>query len=194
MSDIDLDIMGVSVSLLIHCAGTSGLVPDIIEERKNDAQQNNRVLGEADVAEAEAYQVMDRATMMRTLEVNAFGTFNVLSRFVPCLLEGEGAKMVVLSSRMGSVGGKEKGGGYAYRASKAALNVVVRSFSVDVPGVQFLLLHPGRVETGLVERKEEGAISVEESVRDCVEVIERLGWEGSKSATFVDRFRVEIPW
>ena len=194
MSDIALEMMGLSILLLIHCAGIRGLVPEFLQEQKDDAKQKNRVLGEADVAEAETYQVMDRATMMRTLEVNAFGTFNVLSNFVPCLLGRKGAKVVVLSSRMGSVGGNRKGGGYAYRASKAALNAVVKSFSVDVPGVQFLLLHPGRVETGLVEWKEEGAISVEESVRDCAEVIERLGWEGSKSAMFLDRFGEEILW
>jgi NAD(P)-dependent dehydrogenase (short-subunit alcohol dehydrogenase family) len=194
ISDIALETMGVPISLLIHCAGTRGLVPETLQERKDNARENGRVLGEADVAEAETYQVMDQATMMRALEVNAFGTFNVLSSFVPYLLEGKGAKVVVLSSRMGSVGGNEKGGGYAYRASKAALNAVVKSFSVDVPGVQFLLLHPGRVETGLVEWKEEGAISVEESVSDCMEVIERWGREGSKSGMFVDRFGVEIPW
>lgn len=92
---------------------------------------------------------------------------------------------------MGSIVSNTSGGGYAYRASKAVLNAIVRSFSIDEPGVKFLLLHPGRVETGLVGWKEEGAVGVEESLRDCLGVIEGEGWG---SGGLVDRFGEEIPW
>lgn len=93
---------------------------------------------------------------------------------------------------MGSVGANSAGGGYAYRASKAALNAVVRSFAIDVPEVAVLLLHPGRVETGLVGWREEGAISAEESLGDCLKIIEGLEREGS--GRLVDRFGEVIPW
>lgn len=56
----------------------------------------------------------------------------------------------------------------------------------------FLLLHPGRVETGLVGWKEEGAISVEESLADCIRVIDQEG--RLESGAFVDRFGVQIEW
>lgn len=95
-----------------------------------------------------------------------------------CVLNGEG--VLICSCR------------YAYRASKAALNAIIKSFAIDVPEVTFLLLHPGRVETGLVEWKEEGAVSAEESVRDCMLVID--GLESDESGTFTDRFGVIIPW
>lgn len=130
--------------------------------------------------------------MLRTFSINTLGTFNTISSFLPSLLRASDPKVIILSSRMGSVASNVSGGGYAYRASKAALNAVVKSFSIDVPGVTFLLLHPGRVETGLVEWKEEGAISVEESVRDCEKVIK--GLQRGASGRFVDRFGVEIPW
>lgn len=65
---------------------------------------------------------------------------------------------------------------------------------IDVPQVQFLLLHPGRVETGLVAWKEEGAVSVEESVRDCLRVLERMREEEWASGRLVDRFGEEIGW
>jgi NAD(P)-dependent dehydrogenase (short-subunit alcohol dehydrogenase family) len=173
------------ITLLLHCAGIRGLNNDVIAQQVTNG-------GKGDVAAAETYSVMNHETMMRTFEINTFGTFNVISAFLPNLIVARDAKVVVLSSRMGSVASNTTGGGYAYRASKAALNAVVKSFSVDEPRVTFLLLHPGRVETGLVGWKEEGAISVEESLVDCLEVIDGAGIE--TSGRLVDRFGVEIPW
>ncbi|KAH7405927.1 hypothetical protein DE146DRAFT_427934 [Phaeosphaeria sp. MPI-PUGE-AT-0046c] len=173
------------INLLIHSAGIRGLNPQVLA-----AQQAANQPG--DVAAAETYSAMDSTTMLRTFSINTLGTFNAITSFLPSLLLASDPKAIILSSRMGSVTSNVSGGGYAYRASKAALNAVVRSFSLDVPDVAFLLLHPGRVETGLVGWKEEGAMGVEESVRDCVKVIEGLGTEGSGG--FVDRFGMEIPW
>ena len=173
------------IDLVIHCAGVRGLVKDVISQQQEKGERG-------DVAAAETLQVMDRDTMVRTLEINTFGTFNLISAFLPDLQMQPNSKVIILSSRMGSVSSNVSGGGYAYRASKAALNAVVKSFSIDVPDVTFLLLHPGRVETGLVEWKEEGAISVEESLGDCLKVIEEL--KGQDSGKLVDRFGVEIPW
>jgi glycerol-3-phosphate O-acyltransferase len=70
--------------------------------------------------------------------------------------------------------------------------MVVRSFAVDVPGVVWVLCHPGRVETGLVKGREEGAISAEESVEGMVKLIER--WGERDSGGYYDRFGEVIPW
>ncbi|CAE7205668.1 FabG [Pyrenophora teres f. teres] len=197
------------IKLVIHCAGIRGLVPSVVAEEKETGQN---------VAATESMQAMDHNNMMRTFEVNTWGTFNMIRSFLPNLLMSykrvvdtelpayllgtsssiSMPKVIVLSSRMGSITANKAGGGYAYRASKAALNAVVKSFVLDVPQVQFLMLHPGRVETRLVEWKEEGAVSVEESVRDCLEVLGRLDeWtdeSGRKvSGKLVDRFGVDIP-
>jgi NAD(P)-dependent dehydrogenase (short-subunit alcohol dehydrogenase family) len=168
------------IDLLIHCAGIRGLVPQVVREKRGD------------VAAAETLEVMDYETMTKTFEVNTWGTFNTISSFLPNLRLSSNPKVIILSSRMGSVSANSAGGGYAYRASKAALNAVVKSFVIDVPEVFFLLLHPGRVETRLVEWKEEGAISPEESLRDCLGVMEGLKREDS--GRLVDRFGVDIPW
>jgi NAD(P)-dependent dehydrogenase (short-subunit alcohol dehydrogenase family) len=88
--------------------------------------------------------------------------------------------------------GAAAGGAYAYRASKAACNAMVRSFAVDVPEVVFVLCHPGRVRTGLVGWVEEGAGSAEESVRGLVPLIE--GWGKEDSGRFYDRFGEVISW
>ena len=135
---------------------------------------------------------MDHSTFTKTFEVNTWGTLNTVTSFLFNLKSAENARVVILSSRMGSVGANTAGGGYAYRASKAALNAVVKSLVIDVPEVMFLLLHPGRVETGLVDWKEEGAISVQESLSDCLDVMGKIKKEDS--GKLVDRFGEVIPW
>lgn len=172
------------ISLVIHCAGTRGLVPHV------------PIGGPADVASAETLEAMDAATLLRTYEVNVVGTFNALTAVLPNLRLARRPTVAVLSSRMGSVAGNVVGGGYAYRASKAALNAVVRSMSVDVPEVFFAMVHPGRVETGLVCVKEDGAISPEESLGDLLPLFERFGDDhgGFGSGCYVDRFGQSIQW
>jgi NAD(P)-dependent dehydrogenase (short-subunit alcohol dehydrogenase family) len=177
---IQTSLHNTPVDLIIHCAGIRGLVPRLVHEKHGD------------VAAAETLGVMDHSTFTKTFEVNTWGTLNTISSFLPNLRSAENARVVILSSRMGSVGANKAGGGYAYRASKAALNAVVKSLVMDVPEVTFLLLHPGRVETGLVDWKEEGAISVQESLSDCLDVMGKLKKEDS--GKLVDRFGEVISW
>lgn len=186
LSSIANTLKDTPIHLILHSAGIRGLVPEVVQAKRGD------------VAAAETIDVMDHQTMMRTMEINTWGTFNTIKSFLPNLRKaatssaGAGAKVIIMSSRMGSLAANTAGGGYAYRASKAGLNAIVKSFSIDVPEVVFLLLHPGRVETGLVEWKEEGAMSVDESLRDCLAVIGGLKKE--ESGRFLDRFGEEIKW
>jgi NAD(P)-dependent dehydrogenase (short-subunit alcohol dehydrogenase family) len=183
----------IFVNVIIHCAGIRGLVQEVARRTK-------------DVAAAETYEAMDQATMMRTLETNTWGTFNVIKSFLPNMAtrsrsDDKGTyvqavkhvpKVIIMSSRMGSISSNTSGGGYAYRASKAGLNAMVKSFAIDVKDVVFLTLHPGRVATGLVAWKEEGAFSISEVLPECLQVIEKMdrNWSG----LFVDRWGKEIGW
>ena len=168
------------LDLVIHCAGVRGLEPLVSVERSED------------VAQAEGVDVVTAETMMDTFQINTVGTFLLLRALLPKLRHGDGAKVVVMGSRMGSMGSNTAGRGYAYRASKAGINAVVKSFSIDVPEIVFAVVHPGRVESGLVAVKEDGAISAEESVRDMLGLIGKLGKEDS--GRFFDRFGREVPW
>ncbi|GAB7358463.1 hypothetical protein MBLNU230_g2527t1 [Neophaeotheca triangularis] len=178
-------IRGEAIDLLVHSAGIRGLVPTA-EDRHPD-----------DVAACETMDVMDPETMHRTFQINATGTFMLLRAVTPNLQKAQSAKVVVMSSRMGSLGNNEAGiraagSAYAYRASKAALNAIVRSFAVDVQDVTYVLCHPGRVESKLVRCFEEGAISAEESVSGLLPLIDR--WDNSDSGKFYDRFGDAIQW
>lgn len=168
------------LDLVIHSAGIRGLVPDV-EDRHPD-----------NVAACESLEVMTPETIHRTLNINAVGAFALIQALVPNLRKAHDAKVVVMSSRMGSISQNTSGSAYAYRASKAALNAIVKSFSIDIPEVTFVLCHPGRVETKLVRCKEEGAISPEESLEGILPMIDR--WGKSDSGKFYDRFGEPIRW
>ncbi|KAF2665234.1 NAD(P)-binding protein [Microthyrium microscopicum] len=188
LASFSSEIVGVPVLFLIHCAGIRGLVQEIVRSNSGD------------VAAAEMLEVMDAATMMKTFQINCLGTFNIIRTLIPNLLNYNSdraanappPRCIIMGSRMGSVGANVAGGGYAYRASKAALNAVIKSFSLDVTEVIFTIIHPGRVETGLVAWKEDGAISTEESVRDCVKLFDAFG--PAYSGKFLDRFGEPIVW
>lgn len=173
------------IDLLIHSAGIRGLVPALEAQHAND------------VGACETLAAMDLATLTRTFQVNTVAAFSLLRALLPNLQMAPRPKVVVMASRMGSLANNSPpnaaaGSAYAYRASKAALNMIVRSFAVDVPGVVWVLCHPGRVETKLVRGREEGAIEADESVRGILPLIER--WGEGDSGNYYDRFGAVIPW
>ncbi|KAK0268725.1 hypothetical protein LTR35_015297 [Friedmanniomyces endolithicus] len=178
IADLAHTLASQPIDLLIHSAGIRGLVPAL------------ETTHHGDVAACETLEAMDLATLTNTFAVNAAGTFLLFRALLPNLRLAKEPKVVVMSSRMGSLsnnfaGNRAAGSAYAYRASKAALNALVRSFVVDVPEVVWVLCHPGRVETGLVKWREEGAIGAEESVGGLVGRIE--GWGVEDSGGFYDR-------
>lgn len=73
--------------------------------------------------------------------------------FLPMLAPGRRAVFCALSARVGSIGDNRLGGWHAYRASKAALNMLIKTFSIELarrhPGAVCIGLHPGTVETEL---------------------------------------------
>lgn len=175
------------IDLILHCAGIRGLVPE---------EEAAQTPGDKIISACESLEIMNLSTLTRTFSINAAGTFLLLRALLPHVQRAKG-KVIVMSSRMGSIGNNQMpysaaGASYAYRASKAAQNMLVRSLAVDVPDVTFVLCHPGRVETKLVKWKEEGAISAEESVRGLVPLIEKWGKEDS--GKFYDRFGEPIQW
>ena len=85
--------------------------------------------------------------------INATGPALVAKHFLPLLPDGERGGFAALSARVGSVSDNRLGGWYSYRASKAALNMIIRTLSVELarkkPDAFCVALHPGTVETNL---------------------------------------------
>lgn len=92
-------------------------------------------------------------SMAAQLALNAIGPALVLKYVSPLLRKDSRAMMAFLSARVGSIGDNRLGGWISYRASKAALNQIVRTAAVELartrPNAVVAALHPGRVVTSL---------------------------------------------
>lgn len=106
---------------------------------------------------------------------NVLAPMRMAERFVKHLEHGERKLIVNISSILGSVGDNTGGGMYAYRSSKAALNAVVKSLSVDLGprGICAVAFHPGWVRTDM--GGPDAAIAPTESVKGMRAVIDKLG-------------------
>ena len=99
---------------------------------------------------------------------------------------------LVRTSRMGSIGDNSSGGYYAYRMSKAALNMANRSMAHELAAkrITCTVFHPGWVRTDMGGRH--ARLPVEESVRALLELIDKLSLEDS--GQFFDYTGAVIPW
>ncbi len=98
-----------------------------------------------------SFSAIESEALQAVFQVNTLGPALVLRHFLP-LLEPRGA-MAMLSAKVGSIGDNRLGGWYAYRASKAALNMLIKTAAIELartrPQSRLLSLHPGTVVSGL---------------------------------------------
>ena len=91
--------------------------------------------------------------MATSFAVNTIGPALALAHFAPQLAQGERSVVAVLSAKVGSIGDNRLGGWYSYRASKAALNMVVKTAAIELarthPQAVVAALHPGTVDSAL---------------------------------------------
>lgn len=88
--------------------------------------------------------------------INTIGPALIAKHMLPLLARDRRAVFAVLSAKVGSIGDNRSGGWHSYRASKAALNMLVRNFGLELavrnPRAMAVALHPGTVDTGLSKR------------------------------------------
>lgn len=105
------------------------------------------------IAPEKALKSLDPAAMAAVFAVNAIGPALVAKHFVPLLPRSGRCVFAALSARVGSIGDNRLGGWYSYRASKAALNQILRTLAIEVrrtrPEAVVVGLHPGTVTTAL---------------------------------------------
>ena len=98
-------------------------------------------------------RALDAGRLARSFAVNTIGPALVAKHALPLLPRDGRSVFAVISARVGSIGDNRLGGWYAYRASKAALNQIVRTLAVETkrtrPGTIIVALHPGTVATDL---------------------------------------------
>lgn len=96
---------------------------------------------------------LDPSQLARLFAVNTIGPSLVAKHFLPLLPRHGLAVFAILSARVGSIGDNRLGGWHSYRASKAALNMLIRTMSIELkrtrPDAVLVGLHPGTVDTKL---------------------------------------------
>jgi NAD(P)-dependent dehydrogenase (short-subunit alcohol dehydrogenase family) len=97
-----------------------------------------------------ALEAPDPAEFDRVMHTNVLAPMHLIAVLAP-LLAGRGSRLAVLSSRMGSIGLMGSTSGWIYRASKAAVNAVLRAASLELGprGVVCMAFHPGWVRTDM---------------------------------------------
>lgn len=100
-----------------------------------------------------ALRDLDPAWLAQVYAVNAIGPALVAKHFLPLMPRGERTVFAALSARVGSISDNQLGGWYGYRASKAALNMLVRNLAIEErrrnSRAIMVALHPGTVDTAL---------------------------------------------
>ena len=135
--------------------------------------------------------------MQATFQANTFGPALVLRHFV-ALLDSERAVMVMLSAKVGSISDNRLGGWYSYRASKAALNMIVKTAAIEVARSRknsvLVALHPGTVSSRLSQpfRGETVGRPARDAAAEMLHVIDTL--TPADSGSFRSYNGAELPW
>lgn len=139
--------------------------------------------------------------MQETMMTNVYAPLFLSRAFLPLLKMNPGSLIVNMSSVLGSIEGNKKvmesggsgGGQYPYRASKAALNMVTRSLSVDLApfNIGVLSLHPGWVKTDM--GGPHAPLTVEKSVQSIIQVVENFQLD-LHNGQFLDYLGQKVPW
>ncbi|SFW54018.1 NAD(P)-dependent dehydrogenase, short-chain alcohol dehydrogenase family [Pseudomonas sp. NFACC19-2] len=148
------------------------------------------------IAPEKSLAAIEADALQAIFQVNALGPALVLRHFLP-LLDKQGA-MAMLSAKVGSIGDNRLGGWYAYRASKAALNMLIKTAAIELarskPKARLLSLHPGTVISPLSQpfRGASAARPAEQAAAEMLQVIDGLGPEHSGSFHAYDG--QPLPW
>ena len=146
-----------------------------------------------------SWQELDAAKLGRAFALNAIGPALLMKHVLPRLSPTGKAVFATLSARVGSIGDNRLGGWYAYRASKAALNQLVRTAAIELsrrrPEALAVALHPGTVATPLSAPFAKSGLEVHDpaaAARHLLAVIDGLGVESSGG--FFDWRGHAVPW
>ncbi len=135
---------------------------------------------------------LDYPAWLKVLDVNALGPMRVVEALLDNVAQSERRLVVTITSAMGSIADNRSGGSYAYRSSKAAVNMVMKSLALDLAprGISCVVMHPGWVRTDMGGAG--GKLSPPESVAAVRKVIAGLGPQDS--GTFLNYDGQPYPW
>lgn len=129
------------------------------------------LINNAGILEVDSLTQLDFESIHRQFEINALSPLRLTKALLPHLKKG--SKVVLMTSRMGSIEDNTSGGYYGYRMSKVALSMAGKSLSIDLKskGIAVAILHPGLVQTRMTDFS---GITTEKSVKGLLARIDQL--------------------
>jgi NAD(P)-dependent dehydrogenase (short-subunit alcohol dehydrogenase family) len=186
-SSTALDALGVHVEAGVDVSDAASIA-DLAKRLKG--AEIDLLVNNAGILSGESLDRMDFDSVARQFEVNALGPLRVTHALLQLLRKG--GKVVIITSRMGSIADNGSGGYYGYRMSKAAVNAAGVSLARDLAGrgIAVALVHPGMVATEMTGKH---GIPPEDAARGVLARIDAL------SAQNTGRFwhagtGEELPW
>lgn len=134
------------------------------------------------------FKSLDAEHLVHAYRINAVGPALILKHLIPSLSSLDAARIGVVSARVGSISDNRMGGWHAYRASKAALNMLIRNFAIELkrrkPSHIIVGLQPGTTDTALSAPFQRnvpaGELQTPEyTARQLLQVMQRLKQEDS---------------
>jgi NAD(P)-dependent dehydrogenase (short-subunit alcohol dehydrogenase family) len=173
----ELEALGVRVETGVDITSEAAIASLV---KRLDGLPIAGLIHNAGILERTTLADLDPESLRRQFEVNAIGPLQLTRALLGQLPEG--AKVILMTSRMGSIDDNSSGGSYGYRMSKVALNMAGKSLAIDLRprGIAVALLHPGLVRTRMTGFSEQ-AITPEVAVRGLLERIDALSLETSGS-------------
>jgi NAD(P)-dependent dehydrogenase (short-subunit alcohol dehydrogenase family) len=146
-----------------------------------------------------SWDALDADWLTRVFRVNAIGPALAVRHFLPLLARRGRVRAGFLSARVGSIGDNALGGWYGYRASKAALNQIVRTAAIELrrrnPEAVCVALHPGTVDTGLSRPFAKAGLRVRTAEVAAGELLRVLdGLDASSTGGFYAYDGRPLPW
>jgi NAD(P)-dependent dehydrogenase (short-subunit alcohol dehydrogenase family) len=174
-------VSGIDVT---DAAAVQSLVRSLEGTKLSIVVNNAGILGHETLGE------IDYDAVRRQFEANAVGPLRLTEALIPYLAKG--AKVALVTSRMGSIADNGSGGMYGYRMSKAALNMAGASLAIDLAprGVSLVILHPGFVRTGMTGNN--GNIDPAGAAKQLIARIDELTPE--TSGRFFHANGESLPW
>jgi len=186
-SSDELSSLGVNVIEGIEVG--NGEVMDVIRQALQDVDVDI-LINNAGILRDEKLGELDFPQIGQQFAVNALGPLRVVEALLDNLTEG--AKIGLVTSRMGSIEDNTSGGRYGYRMSKVALNIAGVSLAHDLKsqGVSVGIYHPGLVATEMIGGH--GDITPDEAAIRLIQRIEELNLKNS--GTFWHSSGDTLPW
>lgn len=183
----DLEALGVRVEPGIDVSEQDKV--DELAERLADVSIDV-LINNAGILSRQSLDDLDLDAIRRQFEVNTLGPLRVTAALRPQLKDG--AKVAIVTSRMGSITDNTSGGHYGYRMSKCALNMAGVSLARDLRDrdISVILLHPGFVDTDMTRHT--GNVAPADAAAGLLKRIKELNLQTSGS--FRHANGEELPW